>query len=71
MDQSDLPQSLHSSLTETKVSYVQLGTSGLRVSVPILGGMSFGLIHLSFSLYPSLGLIEIFRAGKILMRFTS
>jgi len=30
------------SLDETKVDYVQLGKSGLRVSVPILGAMSFG-----------------------------
>jgi hypothetical protein len=26
------------------VSYAQLGKSGLRVSVPILGAMSFGMI---------------------------
>lgn len=29
-------------LNETKVEYRQLGKSGLRVSVPILGAMSFG-----------------------------
>ncbi|KIV88270.1 hypothetical protein PV10_07967 [Exophiala mesophila] len=37
-----VPQSLQKSLDETKVSYAQLGKSGLRVSVPILGAMSFG-----------------------------
>lgn len=37
-----LPQSLQNSLDATKVEYVQLGRSGLRVSSPILGGMSFG-----------------------------
>lgn len=30
-------------LDATKVEYRQLGKSGLRVSVPILGAMSFGL----------------------------
>lgn len=30
------------SINETKASYVRLGKSGLRVSVPILGAMSFG-----------------------------
>ncbi|KAL2064269.1 hypothetical protein VTL71DRAFT_4763 [Oculimacula yallundae] len=37
-----LPASLQKSLDATKVEYVRLGTSGLRVSSPILGGMSFG-----------------------------
>ncbi|KAF7554942.1 hypothetical protein G7Z17_g2551 [Cylindrodendrum hubeiense] len=37
-----LPSSLKESLDATKVDYVQLGASGLRVSVPILGCMSFG-----------------------------
>lgn len=36
------PASLQKSIEETKVSYAQLGRSGLRVSVPILGAMSFG-----------------------------
>lgn len=30
------------SLEETKVDYRRLGNSGLRVSVPVLGAMSFG-----------------------------
>lgn len=30
------------SINETKVEYKRLGKSGLRVSVPILGAMSFG-----------------------------
>lgn len=37
-----LPPSLQKSLDESQVQYVRLGTSGLRVSVPILGAMSFG-----------------------------
>ncbi|KAH9214586.1 NADP-dependent oxidoreductase domain-containing protein [Leptodontidium sp. 2 PMI_412] len=37
-----IPPSLQKSLDGTKVEYVQLGRSGLRVSSPILGGMSFG-----------------------------
>jgi aryl-alcohol dehydrogenase-like predicted oxidoreductase len=39
---AELPQLFKQRLDETKVSYAQLGSSGLRVSVPILGGMSFG-----------------------------
>ncbi|OLN89756.1 Versiconal hemiacetal acetate reductase 4 [Colletotrichum chlorophyti] len=38
----ELPHSLKSSLESTKVQYKQLGSSGLRVSVPILGCLSFG-----------------------------
>lgn len=30
------------SINDTKAKYVRLGKSGLRVSVPILGAMSFG-----------------------------
>jgi len=37
-----LPISLKSSLDATTVEYAQLGTSGLRVSVPILGAMLLG-----------------------------
>jgi aryl-alcohol dehydrogenase-like predicted oxidoreductase len=37
-----LPLSLKNSLEATKVEYVQLGSSGLRVSWPILGAMAFG-----------------------------
>jgi hypothetical protein len=39
---AELPPLLKASLEQTKVSYRQLGKSGLRVSVPILGGMSIG-----------------------------
>jgi len=42
MGDAGLPPSLKESLDNTKVSYAQLGASGLRVSVPILGAMSFG-----------------------------
>jgi len=42
MAETTLPTSLQKSLNETKVEYVNLGSSGLRVSVPVLGGMSLG-----------------------------
>ena len=37
-----LPQSLKKSLNSTRVEYVKLESSGLNVSWPILGTMSFG-----------------------------
>ena len=37
-----VPASLQSSVRATKVDYVQLGSSGLRVSTPILGTMGIG-----------------------------
>jgi aryl-alcohol dehydrogenase-like predicted oxidoreductase len=37
-----VPASLKSSVNATKVEYVQLGSSGLRVSRPILGTMGMG-----------------------------
>ena len=37
-----VPASLQDSLNKTKVEYTQLGSSGLRVSVPILGTMGIG-----------------------------
>lgn len=37
-----MPKSLKESLGHSKAEYRQLGKSGLRVSVPILGAMSFG-----------------------------
>ncbi|KAL4893691.1 NADP-dependent oxidoreductase domain-containing protein [Aspergillus ambiguus] len=39
---TELPPMLKASRETTKVRYKQLGKSGLRVSVPILGGMSIG-----------------------------
>jgi aryl-alcohol dehydrogenase-like predicted oxidoreductase len=42
MAEMTLPTSLKKSLDDTKVEYVKLGSSGLRVSVPILGAMSLG-----------------------------
>jgi hypothetical protein len=42
MGDAGMPKSLTESLENTKVDYVQLGASGLRVSIPILGAMSFG-----------------------------
>ena len=39
---AELPKSLKESIEATKAEYKQLGKSGLRVSVPILGAMSFG-----------------------------
>lgn len=38
----DMPASLRESLEHSKAEYKQLGKSGLRVSVPILGAMSIG-----------------------------
>jgi aryl-alcohol dehydrogenase-like predicted oxidoreductase len=37
-----IPESLKASLEGSKVEYVKLGNSGLRVSVPIFGAMSIG-----------------------------
>jgi hypothetical protein len=37
-----LPKSLQTSVENSKAEYVQLGKSGLRVSIPILGAMSVG-----------------------------
>ena len=37
-----LPTSLQKGIDATKVEYVKLGSSGLRISLPILGGMSLG-----------------------------
>ncbi|TVY73231.1 Aldo-keto reductase dtxS3 [Lachnellula suecica] len=42
MPMPPVPASLQSSIDATKVEYVQLGTSGLRVSSPILGTMGIG-----------------------------
>lgn len=39
---SDTKDVVLESLEQTKATYKQLGKSGLRVSVPILGAMSFG-----------------------------
>jgi hypothetical protein len=42
MSGREIPQTVKDSVAATKAEYVQLGKSGLRVSVPILGAMSFG-----------------------------
>ncbi|KKY25760.1 putative aldo-keto reductase [Diplodia seriata] len=42
MANSDIPKELQASIDATQVTYKQLGSSGLRVSVPILGAMSIG-----------------------------
>ncbi|KAI1475516.1 Aldo/keto reductase [Daldinia eschscholtzii] len=42
MAQFPIPASLQKSIETTKVDYVRLGSSGLRVSSPILGAMSLG-----------------------------
>jgi aryl-alcohol dehydrogenase-like predicted oxidoreductase len=39
---SERPKELQDSIDATKVSYAQVGKSGLKVSIPILGAMSFG-----------------------------
>lgn len=38
----ELPPAVQKGIDDTKVEYVKLGSSGLRVSYPILGGMGFG-----------------------------
>lgn len=38
----EIPKELQESTDATRVEYVQLGKRGLRVSLPILGAMSFG-----------------------------
>jgi len=38
----EIPKTLKESLENSKAEYVQLGKSGLRVSVPIFGAMSIG-----------------------------
>lgn len=38
----EVPASIQKSVNDTKVEYVRVGSSGLRVSTPILGAMSFG-----------------------------
>jgi hypothetical protein len=42
MAAQNLPPKLKESFENTKVEYRRLGKSGLRVSVPIFGCMSFG-----------------------------
>lgn len=42
MSSNDLPAQLKASLEASKCEYRNLGKSGLRVSVPIFGCMSFG-----------------------------
>jgi len=42
MPEKEMPQSLKESLEHSKAEYKSLGKSGLRVSIPILGAMSFG-----------------------------
>ena len=42
MAAAPVPASLQKSIDATKVEYVQLGSSGLRVSSPILGTMGIG-----------------------------
>ena len=42
MASGELPPSLKESLENSKVEYRRLGKSGLRISVPVFGCMSFG-----------------------------
>ena len=42
MASKPLPKGLQESLDNTKVEYRRLGKSGLKISVPIFGCMSFG-----------------------------
>ena len=40
--QDEMPASLKKSLSQSKAEYVRLGKTGLKLSLPILGAMSFG-----------------------------
>jgi hypothetical protein len=40
--QVEIPQGLKDSLEASQCEYRQLGSSGLRISVPVFGCMSFG-----------------------------
>ncbi|KAI0376876.1 Aldo/keto reductase [Hypomontagnella monticulosa] len=40
--EAQVPESIQKSVASTKVEYVRVGSSGLRVSTPILGAMSLG-----------------------------
>ena len=42
MSSNDLPAQLKASLEASKCEYRNLGKSGLRISVPVFGCMSFG-----------------------------
>ena len=42
MASGELPPSLKESVENSKVEYRRLGNSGLRISVPVFGCMSFG-----------------------------
>jgi hypothetical protein len=42
MSETELPLSLKESIEQSKAEYVNLGKSGLRVSIPIFGAMSIG-----------------------------
>ena len=57
------PPTLQQSLDDTKVDYVQLGSSGLRVSWPILGAMSFGLPEMSSWLLGEEASLEVLKAA--------
>lgn len=45
MVELEVPELLKKLLESSKAEYVKLGKCGLRVSVPILGPMSFGPKH--------------------------
>lgn len=47
MGDAGVPRPLQESVDASKVEYKQLGNSGLRVSLPILGAMSFGKLAIS------------------------
>ena len=42
MGDKEIPVAVREMIESSKAEYKQLGKSGLRVSVPILGAMSFG-----------------------------
>jgi hypothetical protein len=49
---AELPPTLKESIENSKAEYRYLGQSGLRVSVPILGAMSFGDVRTLDCTYP-------------------
>lgn len=57
------PASIQKSIDETKVDYVRLGTSGLRVSFPILGGMFMGNENWAPGVLSQEAAVDLFKAA--------
>jgi aryl-alcohol dehydrogenase-like predicted oxidoreductase len=63
MAELPVPPSLKNSLDSTKVEYVKLGSSGLRVSWPVLGAMSFGSSQLALWVLDEEASLEVLKAA--------